>query len=280
MILEDGFYHADPHPGNFFIEPDGRIGLIDYGLVGNVDTHTQEQLVDIFLALTSQDAERLVDTMLMLGFSSQRVDRIQLQRDLEHLLSQYYGKAFGEIDIGPVLTEALTIVQRHHLQLPSNLALLLKTLLMDEALGTMLDPTFNMTAMLAPFSQKLVQRQYSFDYWWRNVSRAGVDAARLGIELPQHIRRLMSDLERGNIEVGVKTETLKPIINEVKQMVNRVVLGIIAAAFIVGVAILLVFYHTVIGLWWVGALFIIGFVLSFVLGIYLAFTSISSRKKK
>jgi ubiquinone biosynthesis protein len=71
--------------------------------------------------------------MLLLGFSSQRGDRTQLQCDLEHLLSQYYGKAFGEIDIGPVLTEALMIVQRHHLQLPSNLALLLKTLLMDEA---------------------------------------------------------------------------------------------------------------------------------------------------
>ncbi len=280
MILEDGFYHADPHPGNFFIEPDGRIGLIDYGLVGIVDTRTQEQLVDIFLAITSQDAERLVDTMLMLGFTHQRVDRPQLQRDLESLLSQYYGKSYEEIDIWPVLTEALTIVQHHHLQLPSNLALLLKTLLMDEALGTLLDPTFNMTAMLAPYSKHLVQRQYSFDYWWRNVSRAGVDAARLGLELPQQMRRLLNELESGNIEVGVNTETLKPILTDVKQMVNRVVLGIIAAAFIVGMAILPVSYHRVIGLGWVGALFIIGFVLTFVLGIYLAITSISSRKKK
>ena len=90
----------------------------------------------------------------------------------------------------------------------------------------------------------------------------------------------MSDLERGNIEVGVKADSLKPIINDVKQMVNRVVLGIIAAALIIGVAILLVVYHTVIGLCWVGALFIIGFVLSFVLGIYLAFTIITSRKKQ
>jgi ubiquinone biosynthesis protein len=279
MILEDGYYHADPHPGNFFIEPGGRIGLIDYGMVGIVDARTQEQLVDIFLAITNQDTERLVDTMLMLGFSSQQVDRTQLERDLEHLLAQYYGKSFGEIDIGAVLTEALAIVQRHHLLLPSNLALLIKTLLMDEALGTMLDPAFNMTAMLVPYSKQLVQRQYSVDYWWRNLSRAGVDAARLGLELPQQIRRLMSELESGNFEVGVKADTLKPIINDVKQMVNRIVLGIIAAAFIIGVAILLVFYHTVIGLWWVGALFVIGFVLSFVLGIYLAFTIITSRKK-
>jgi hypothetical protein len=137
-----------------------------------------------------------------------------------------------------------------------------------------------MTAMLEPYSKQLLQRQYSLDYWWRNLSRAGVDAARLGLELPQQIRRLMSDLERGNIEVGLKAETLKPVINDVKQMVNRVVLGIIAASFIIGVAILLTVYNRVIGLSWVGALFIIGFVLSFVLGIYLAISIITSRKKK
>jgi ubiquinone biosynthesis protein len=280
MILEDGFYHADPHPGNFFIEPGGRIGLIDYGMVGIVDERTQQQLVDIFLSITNQDSERLVDTMLRLGFTRQRVDREQMERDLEHLLSQYYGKAFGEIDMGVVLSEALSVVQRHHLQLPSNLALLLKTLLMDEALGTMLDPSFNMTGMLEPYSKRLVQRQFSLDYWLRNLGKAGVDAARLGLELPQQLRRLMSDLERGNIEVGVKADTLTPIINDVKLLVNRLVLGIIAAAFIIGVAILLVVYHPVVGLWWVGVLFFIGFTFAFALGIYLALAIIRSRKKR
>jgi ubiquinone biosynthesis protein len=218
--------------------------------------------------------------MLRLGFTRQRVDREQMERDLEHLLSRYYGKAFGEIDMGVVLSEALSVVQRHHLQLPSNLALLLKTLLMDEALGTMLDPSFNMTGMLEPYSKRLVQRQFSLDYWWRNLGKAGVDAARLGLELPQQLRRLMSDLERGNIEVGVKADTLTPIINDVKLLVNRLVLGIIAAAFIIGVAILLVVYHPVVGLWWVGVLFFIGFSFAFALGVYLALAIIRSRKKR
>ena len=279
MILEDGFYHADPHPGNFFIEPGGRIGLIDYGMVGVVDGHTQEQLVDLFLAITSQDRERLVDALLMLGFSSQRVNRAHIERDLGHLLSRYYGKPFGEIAMGPLITETLTIVRRHHLQLPSTLALLLKTLIMDEALGTMLDPTFNMTAMLAPFSQQLVQRQLAPGFWLKHMSRAGMDAARLGLELPQQVRRFMSDLEHGNIEVGIKAETLKPVLTDLKHMLNRVILGMITSAFIIGVAILLTVYHAVIGLWWVGALFIIGFALSFVLGMYLASTMFRSRKK-
>lgn len=90
----------------------------------------------------------------------------------------------------------------------------------------------------------------------------------------------MSDIERGNLAVGVNTDTLKPLVDDVKQMVNRVVLGIIASSFIIGVAILLVVYHPIIGLWWVGVLFIIGFLLSFVLGIYLAITIIRTRKKR
>ena len=279
MILEDGFYHADPHPGNFFIEPGGRIGLIDYGMVGIVDARTQEQLVDIFLAITSQDVDRLVDTILMLGFTQRRVDRAQFRRDLEHLFVQYYGKPFGEIAVGPFLTEALTIVRHHRLQLPSNLALLFKTLLMDEALGTMLDPTFNMAALLAPYSQQLVQRQYSPGLWLRNLSRAGMDAARLGVELPQQLRRLMSELERGSIEVGINPDTVKPLISDIKQVANRIVLGIIAAAFIVGLAILLLVYHPIIGILWIGIFFVIGFIFAFVLGIYLALTILRSRRK-
>jgi ubiquinone biosynthesis protein len=244
-----------------------------------VDNRTQEQLIEIFLAFASQDAERLVDTMLKLGFTRRAVNRTHMERDLEHLLSQYYGKPLGEIDIGPLLTEVLAIVRRHHLQLPSNLALLFKTLLMDEALGTMLDPTFNMTNILAPYSKRLVRRLYSPGYWRRNLSQAAMDAARLGIELPQQLRRLMTDLERGNIEVGVNPDSLAPIINDVKQLVHRIVFGIIVAAFIIGLSTLLPLYRPIIGIWWIGVFFVIGFILAFVLGAYLAIAILRSRKK-
>ena len=85
-----GFFHADPHPGTFFVEPGGGIGLIDFGMVGSVDERTQGQLIRLLLAITSQDADRLVDAFLELGVAHQRVDRTVLRRDLEHMLSRYY----------------------------------------------------------------------------------------------------------------------------------------------------------------------------------------------
>ena len=277
MILEDGFYHADPHPGNFFIEEDGKIGLIDFGMVGVVDARTQEQLVDIFLAITSEDTDRLVDTLLMLGISRKRVDRMQMKRDLGHLLSMYFGKPLGEIDVGPLLNEAMTVVRRHHLQLPPNLVLLIKTLLMDESLGIMLDPSFNMTSMLAPYSQQLIARQYSPWTWLQQFGRAGMDAMRLGVDLPQQLRRLMSDLERGSLEIGMHPEALDPVMRRLERLVNRVVLGILASAFIIGLAILSLVYHPFAGIQWIGILFIIGFVIALILGVYLAVSILRSR---
>ena len=112
MVFENGFYHADPHPGNFFIESDGRIGLIDFGMVGTVDERTQEQLTGLLLAITNEDSERLLDALLDLGVTEHRVERDLLERDLDHLLSRYYGKALGEIAIGPLLGEVFAIMQQ------------------------------------------------------------------------------------------------------------------------------------------------------------------------
>jgi ubiquinone biosynthesis protein len=86
MVCEDGIFHADPHPGNFFIEADGRIGLIDFGMIGQLDEHTQELLADLLVDISHQDAERLVDVFLELGVSQKPVNRTLLKREVEHLL--------------------------------------------------------------------------------------------------------------------------------------------------------------------------------------------------
>jgi ubiquinone biosynthesis protein len=124
MIFEDGFFHADLHPGNFFIEPDGRFGLIDFGMVGVVDERTQDHLMDLIVAITSQNYHRLADALLEMGLTRQRVDREMLRRDLEYLIRPYYGRALGEIELSPLLDKAFIIIRRHQLHLLPNLALL------------------------------------------------------------------------------------------------------------------------------------------------------------
>lgn len=276
MVFEHGFFHADPHPGNFFIEPGGRIGLIDFGMVGTVDERTQDQLARLLLAITSQDAERLVDTFLELGVARRRVDRSLLRQDLEHLVSRYYGRPLSEIALGSMLNESFAVIRRHRLQLPSNLALLLKTAVMCEGLGGELDPDFSLASAVQPYARRLMIRQYSPLVWAGRLGHASIDAARLGVELPQQVRRLISEIERGSLEIGMRPEGFEPVVRRFERLANRIVLGIIAAAFVIGLATLMSVYHPPGWERWAGAVFAIGNVLAGALGAYLIWSILRS----
>jgi ubiquinone biosynthesis protein len=276
MVFEDGFFHADPHLGNFFVEPGGHIGLIDFGLVGVVDDHTQEHLVRVLLALTSQDADRLVDAFLQLGVTSQHVDRALLREDLEHLVSRYYGQALEAIALGPLLRETLVIARRHHLRLPTNLALLLKTVMMNEGLGVQLDPDFRLTTVLIPYAQRLTLRQYSQLLWTKRLGQASMDAAWLGTELPQQLRRLLDELERGTLTMSMRPTEMDPVIRRLERLGNRIVLGIILAAFITGLAMLMASYHPAGWNQWI--FFLIGFALAGLLAVALAWSMLRPRR--
>jgi ubiquinone biosynthesis protein len=276
MVFEDGFFHADPHPGNFFVEPGGRIGLIDFGMVGTVDDRTQEQLAALLLAITSQDPDRLVDAFLDLGVARRPMNRDLLRRDLEHLLARYYGRPLGELALGPLLTEALDVVRRHGLQLPPNLSLLLKTAVMDEGLGARLDPSFRLTTVLVPYAQQLMLRQYSPLLWARRLGGVSLDTARLAVEFPQHLRRLLGELERGGLEVGMRPVGTEPLLRRFEQLTNRLILGILAAAFVNGLAVLMSVYRPAGWDQWAGVIFTVGFVVAGGLGVYLAWSILRS----
>jgi ubiquinone biosynthesis protein len=275
MVFRDRFFHADPHAGNFFIQPGERIGVVDFGMVGTVGPRVQEQLVWTLLAFTSEDPDRQVDALYELGVAGRHIDRAALKRDVEHLRARYYGRPVGEIAVRPVVNDVLGVVRRHRLHLPAGYALLLKTVLMHENLVTRLDPEFEFTAVLVPYARGMMVRHFSPLGWGRAVGQAGIDLARLGVELPQQLRRLLSSLERGDLEVAARPTGLEPILRRVERIANRVVLGILAAAFIVALSVLLYAYR-VRNDAQVGAVLIIGFLIAIGLGIYMTWSILRS----
>jgi ubiquinone biosynthesis protein len=280
MIFEHGFFHADPHPGNFFVEPDGTLRIIDFGMVGTVDERTQGQLARLLLAITSRDADRLVDAFLEMGFARQRVERAMLRQDLEHLLSRYYGLPLREIPLGPLVSETMAIARRHRLQLPPNLVLLLKMAVMNEGMGARLDPSFNLATVIAPYARRLMMRQYSPAVLAGQLGRAGQEAAQLWMELPLHLRRIVGDIERGSIEVGVRPEGFEPALQRLERLANRLVLGMITAAFIGGMAVLMALYHPPGWERLMAPFFLFGFVAATALGVYLAWTILRSGRRR
>ena len=275
MIFRDRFFHADPHPGNFFIQPGERIGVVDFGMVGTVGPRIQEQLVWTLLAFTNEDADRQVDALYELEVAGHHIDRAALKRDVEHLRARYYGRPVGEIAIRAVVTDVLGVVRRHRLHLPAGYALLLKTVVMHENLVTRLDPGFEFTTVVVPYARGMMVRHFSPLGWGRSVGQAGIDLARLGVELPQQLRRLLSALERGDLEVAARPTGLEPILRRVERIANRVVLGILAAAFIVALSVLLYAYR-IRNDAEVGVVLIIGFLIALGLGIYMAWSIVRS----
>lgn len=272
MVCEDGFFHADPHPGNFFIEQNGTIGLIDFGMVGVLDERTQELLAELLIVINRQDADHLVDVFLDLGVTRKRIDRALLRRDVEHLLAAYWGLPLGELKVTTVLNDIYSVMRRHGLHLPPNLALLFKTVIMIEGLGVHLDPNFQFTSSLAPYTERLVLRQYSPSRWVRGFGRASVDFAKLAAELPQHLRRIVTEAENGNLQIGMRPEGFDSIINRLEKIVNRIVLGVIAAAFINGLAVLVSVYRPAGWERWGWVVFAFGFLCALLLGVYLAWS--------
>ena len=232
MVFRDGFFHADPHPGNFFIEPGGRIGIIDFGMVGVLDEHLRDQLAVLLVTLTRRDADAACSALLDLGFAKARVDRQSLRNDLEALLARYAGLAVGEIQLGRAIDDALTLMRRHRLRVPRDVVLLLKMVVMNEGMAAELDPGFRLGDVLAPYARDLVARQLSPAALAQRFARASIDAARLGVELPGQIRELLATLERGGVEVRLPPDELAAILARAERLGNRLVAGVIAAAFI------------------------------------------------
>ncbi len=269
MVFEDGFYHADPHPGNFFIEPGGRIGLIDFGMVGTLDRRTREALTEVLVALAGPDTERLVEAIVDIGVASGGVDRGALALDLERLLSEHYGQPLGSISIGPLLEGCLSTVRRHRLQLPSRFALLLKTVIMSEGLGAALDPDFRLTGLLAPYARRLVVERYSPASWARRLSRSALQAARLTEELPGELRHLLRLLDQEGITVRLQPDALQPLGDRIEAAARRVVVAILVAAVVIGLAVHLTEYHPSGIAFWTIAGFVSGIlVAAVVIGAY------------
>jgi ubiquinone biosynthesis protein len=167
------------------------------------------------------------------------------------------------------------VVRRHRLHLPTGYALLVKTVLMHESLVTRLDPSFEFNAVLGPYARGMIVRHFSPLGWGKAFGQAGVDLARLGLELPQQVRRLLGSLQRGDVELAIRPTGFEPLLRRLERIANRLVLGIVTAAFVVALAVLLSAYH-VRSDPQTAAILLAGFVLASVLGVYVAWSILRS----
>ncbi|WP_445153764.1 ABC1 kinase family protein [Arthrobacter sp. Hor0625] len=232
MVFEDGFFHADPHPGNFFVEPDGRLGIIDFGMVGQISDAARWNLVRVLLAVVEEDAARLTTAIVQLCGAAEAADQAGLQEALGRLVARYAGRPLAQVPIVPVLAELAGLLRTHRLRLPREAALMVKMLVMADGLGKQLDPGFELTEQLAPFTRRIILGSLSPGALAGQLKKFGWEALRFGAEAPDLARRLLDVLERGGLDVHLRADELDRLMDKAERTGNRLVAGVITAALI------------------------------------------------
>lgn len=238
MMFEDGFFHADPHPGNVFVLPGNRIALIDYGMVGRLSDARSAQVVGLLDALVRRDAERVTDVLLEWGGAAQ-IDEAALAQDVDSLVDRYHGVALGQLDLAAMLLEVTSLLRANRLVLPADLALMIKVFITLEGLGRNLDPGFDMAGEAEPFLRRAMLARFAPTSIARDGVRLMSDTAGILSVLPRDIRRFLRVARGGHFKLRLDVDHLPKFGDQIDQAANRLTVGVVLAALIIGSSIAL-----------------------------------------
>mgnify|MGYP003144273651 CR=1 FL=1 len=244
MIFRDGFYHADPHPGNLMVlnrhvpsqdpSSDGPpakqvIGLLDCGMVGRIDDALKDDLEVALIAAVTGDAESIAEIAVRLGDVPCDFDEPSLVSEIRYMLDDYSDQKLRDFDVSACLRDMTGIIREHRIYLPAKVAMLLKVLAMLEGTAHQLDPNFSMAELLEPYGQQAMRRRLSPRRVYERIKNRVDDWDHLLSILPKDLGDVLHSLKQGNFDIHLQHRRLEPI-------VNRLVMGILTAALFVGSA--------------------------------------------
>ncbi len=266
MILVDGYFHADPHPGNVFYLAGNRIAMIDFGMAGRLSEQRRREIVDMLWGLARRDEQAVTDVLLD-WVRDADVDEAKLAADVGEVIFEYEKVALKDVRIGALVNDITGIVRRHSIVLPADLALLFKALLTLEGLGLKLDPEFRLVEHLGPFVRRVMRERYRPTALVARGRRYLAEYLALVGSLPRDLRRLLKEARRGRIKLELDLKRLDHFGHQLSRSANRLTVGIVTAALIVGTSIVMTVSGgpTLFGLPLFGLL---GFLLAFIGGVW------------
>jgi ubiquinone biosynthesis protein len=239
QIIIDGFFHADPHPGNVFLTDDGRIALIDLGMVSRLSPARQDQLLKLLLAISEGDADRATALAVQVGQARDDLDEPGLRRTVQGLVSGYQDLSLKELQIDRVVLEISGAAGQYGIRLPSELTLLGKTLLNLDQVGRTLAPAFDVNAALRREGPELMQQRMRQSISTANVFAAALEAKEFVEQLPGRVNRLLDAVGRNDVKLKIEVIDEGAVIHGLQKVANRITLGLLLAALIVGAAMLM-----------------------------------------
>ena len=238
QIYLDGFFHADPHPGNIFYLNDGRIALLDCGMIGRLDPRTQQILTQMLLAIVDLDAERCSQLTLELAESGQPISLDRLTNDYDRMLRKYYNLSIAQINFSEVFYEVLEISRNNRIRLPSNMGLYAKTLANLEGVARGFDPQVNLLDEVKPLMTDLFRRQLLGDNPLQTFLRTALDLKSLSLRSPRQMDLLLDRLSSETLKWNLNLRNLPTLCNTLDSAANRLSFSIVVGSLIMGAAII------------------------------------------
>ncbi|OGV72116.1 MAG: hypothetical protein A3K19_21150 [Lentisphaerae bacterium RIFOXYB12_FULL_65_16] len=275
QVFTHGFYHADPHPGNFLIRPGNVVCFLDYGMVGVLTLRYREELGNLILGFVSRDERRITAAVFRLsGYTDfDHADRVEA--DVANFIGDHLYRSLRDIRVGCMLNELSRLLIVHGIRLPSDFFVLTKALTTIEAVGRMLSPDFDLVEHAQPFAKRLAQQRLSVRSLGRDLFNATLEFQSLLRELPADAREILSLLKRGEVRVKLDHRGLEDLISTHDQVSKRLAFAIVLAALIVGSSIMVLskippLWHEIPIVGW------IGFVVSGLMGFCLLYSIVRS----
>ncbi|MCB1235339.1 MAG: AarF/ABC1/UbiB kinase family protein [Verrucomicrobiae bacterium] len=264
MIFRDGFYHADPHPGNLFLLAGGVVGVIDCGMVGQIDEDLRQDIEEMLMAAVANDSRVFTDLVMRIGRTPPELDEDALRAEIESFLNDYTAQSIAEFDVSGALQRMFSAFREFRIVLPRNFAMLVKTLILLDGTAKRLSPDFSLAALIAPYCRRTLHRRLAPRRLFADLHRGYRDWRRLAGELPRDLADILTRFRKGTLEVHMEHRRLE-------STVDRLVMGLLTSAMFLGSAMMwsMAAPPLVFGVSLFGA---VGFAVSVVMGARLIFS--------
>jgi len=239
QIFRHGFFHADPHPGNLRVVEKGVIVPLDYGMFGHLDARTRERIADLLSGLLSEETDRVLRALDALDIRGDHVDPRALRRDAAELIAAYSDLTLDTIDLSLLLKELIAFLRAHHLHIPPDLVLLIRSLVTIEGVGRALDPHFDIAGELHPFLRDLTLRRLNPARLLGQGLRTAEDLQRVSMLLPDVMLQALESIKRGELNVRFDLQHFENLVRQLTRASNTLAFGILISGLVVASALVL-----------------------------------------
>ncbi|MFP4655441.1 MAG: ABC1 kinase family protein [Methanohalobium sp.] len=265
QVFEDGVFHADAHSGNVMLMWDGRIALLDFGMVGYLPDYMRKGLIDTLIAIVERDTSQYIEILREFGMIGYNVNTSKLILDIEYILNKYYGRPLYHLDGAAMIEDIVAVLRRNHVTIPNNLAMLIKGMMTIAGFGTLMAPGFNIITIAEPHAKKLTRERLNPVNISKSVYKDARYFGRFFNKLPKQLSNILTSVLDGEARIVFKHEGIEPVVSVINAASNRISFSLIIASIIIGSSLII---QAGLGpvIWGVPFFGLVGFVIAGIFG--------------